>query len=147
MARGRLTAEEAEEVMMTRTGSDSSETSGGPREKSAEASAASRRPMIVFCTAGDQAGGQTLARTLVEERLAACVSRVPVQSTYRWKEAVVNEAEVLLLIKTEASQWDTLQRRIGELHAYECPEIFAIDAAEVEANYLAWMLAACGSGG
>jgi len=103
-----------------------------------------QRLMIVLCTVGDDASGTSLARILVEERLAACVSRMPVQSTYRWNDAVVNEGEVLLVIKTEASLWPSLERRISGLHAYECPEIVAIRANDVSETYLAWMLAACG---
>ena len=99
--------------------------------------------MVVLCTVGDDASAQALARALVEERLAGCVSRAPVQSTYRWKEAVVSEGEVLLTIKTERSLWLSVRRRIRELHAYECPEIVGIDAAEVDSDYLEWLLAAC----
>ncbi len=103
-----------------------------------------QRLLVVLCTVGEEGSAQAMARILVEERLAACVSRVPVQSTYRWREAVVSEGEVLLVIKTEASLWPTLRRRIRELHAYECPEIVGIDATESDADYLAWLLAACG---
>ncbi|MBI5504886.1 MAG: divalent-cation tolerance protein CutA [Deltaproteobacteria bacterium] len=97
-----------------------------------------------MCTAADDASAQAIARVLVEERLAACVSLAPVRSTYRWKEAVVNENEVLLVIKTAASLWPRVQQRILELHSYECPEIVALTAAEVDANYMTWLLAACG---
>lgn len=104
---------------------------------------AQARALIVLCSVGDAASAETLARALVEERLAACVSTGPVRSTYRWKDGVVTENEVVLVIKTAASLWPTLRRRIRELHGYECPEIVGIDSTEIDADYLAWLLAAC----
>lgn len=99
--------------------------------------------MVVLCTAADEAGAQDLARKLVEEGLAACVSCTAVHSTYRWDDAVVGQGEVLLVIKTEARLWTSLQRRIRELHTYECPEIVGIEASQASPDYLAWVLGAC----
>lgn len=130
---------------MTRKQSSDREAAGGARQPdTAESHGDAHRLMVVLCTAGDDTSAQALARTLVEERLAACVSRAPVQSTYRWKEAVVSDGEVLLVIKTATSLWPRVQQRIRELHSYECPEIVAVTAADVDADYMAWLLAACG---
>lgn len=102
------------------------------------------RLLVVLCTVGDDEAAEALARALVEERLAACVSRAPVQSTYRWKDAVESQGEVLLVIKTLASLWPSLRRRIRALHTYECPEIVAVDVVRSDPEYLAWLVAACG---
>jgi periplasmic divalent cation tolerance protein len=112
------------------------------------------RALVVMTTAADDEAARTLARTLVEEGLAACVTRLPVRSVYRWEAAregetpkparemaVCEDAEVLLLVKTAAGLRERVERRVKELHSYECPELVAIEPAHVEAGYLAWLLA------
>ncbi|MEL1265490.1 divalent-cation tolerance protein CutA [Pseudoxanthomonas putridarboris] len=94
---------------------------------------------LVLSTCPDDATAQRLARTLVEERLAACVSALPgVVSTYRWQGRVEQAGEVQLLIKTTADRLDALTARLGELHPYELPEILAVEADGLPA-YLGWV--------
>lgn len=73
--------------------------------------------LLCYCSCPDAASAQTLAETLVEERLAACVSRLPgVHSTYRWQGRVTTDSEELLLIKTTADRFEALRTRLLELH-------------------------------
>ena len=95
--------------------------------------------LIVYCTCPDDALAERLARTLVEQRLAACVARVPVQSVYRWQGAVETASEVQLQIKTTRAAWPALERALRALHSYELPEILAVEAAAGLAGYLAWV--------
>lgn len=62
-----------------------------------------------------------LAKTLVEERLAACVNRFDCRSTFRWEGDVVHEDEVVLLAKTTNERYADLEARITELHPYDVP--------------------------
>ena len=95
---------------------------------------------IVFSTAPDAEAALRLGRTLVEERLAACVNVVPgVRSIYRWREAVEEAEEVLLVIKTTAAVASALAARIEALHPYETPEVLALEPAAGAAAYLAWI--------
>lgn len=95
---------------------------------------------IVFCTCPDEAVASHLARVLVGERLAACVSIVgDVSSTYRWNHAVQTDAEKLLVIKTSADRFDAMQARLVALHPYETPEVLAIEPVAGSAPYLAWI--------
>ena len=94
---------------------------------------------IVFCTCPDATTASRLARTLVDERLAACVNRLPgVESTYRWNGAVQVDEEVLLVIKTSRARYEALEARVVALHPYEVPEVIAIPI-EGHAPYLAWI--------
>ncbi|MGA8277314.1 MAG: divalent-cation tolerance protein CutA [Rhodanobacteraceae bacterium] len=96
--------------------------------------------LIAFSTVANDAAARRLARALVDERLAACVSRVPgVTSTYRWQGEVREEAEVLLVIKTTRERLDALQLRLAELHDYQAPELLAIEACAGLPSYLAWV--------
>ncbi|MBV8775459.1 MAG: divalent-cation tolerance protein CutA, partial [Deltaproteobacteria bacterium] len=77
---------------------------------------------------------------LVEERLAACVNIVgPVRSIYRWRGAIENASEYMLLIKAPARHIPLVERRVGELHSYEVPEIVAVTLAAGSKPYLAWL--------
>lgn len=95
--------------------------------------------LLVFCTCPDEATAERIAQALVAERLAACVSRSPVRSVYRWKGAVDSADEVQLVIKTTQARYDALERRLRALHPYELPEILAVEAAAGLAGYLDWI--------
>ena len=94
---------------------------------------------IVLTTIGADADAATLARTLVEERLAACVNLLPpMTSVYRWQGKVEQDRELQIVIKTTADRVPALQTRLRQLHPYELPEFLVIDATGSEA-YLAWV--------
>lgn len=93
---------------------------------------------VVLCNCPPDQSHQ-LARTLVEERLAACVNVVsPVTSYYHWKGQLCEDQEHTLLIKTTAERYEALKARIKELHRYEVPEIIALDCADVLDDYARW---------
>ena len=95
---------------------------------------------IVLTTAANAEEAGRLARILVEERLAACVTQVPgVESVYRWKERVESGTETLMLIKTGAGQVAALEARLNELHSYETPEFLVLDVEAGSHPYLDWL--------
>jgi periplasmic divalent cation tolerance protein len=103
-------------------------------------SSSSSRFQVVLTTAGSDEQAETLARALVERRLAACVNIVgQTCSVYRWKGKVEREAEQLLVIKTTADRLPRLREAIRELHSYELPEILALDVAGGDDEYLEWL--------
>ena len=98
--------------------------------------------LLCYCTCPDAASAQAIAGTLVDERLAACVNRLPgVISTYRWQGGVASEGEELLLIKTTAARFEALKARLLELHPYELPELVAVPVQRGHAAYLDWVRA------
>ncbi len=95
---------------------------------------------LLYCTCPDTETAQRIARTLVEQKLAACVNIVPgLRSIYRWKDAVQDEAECLLLIKTRDSRVTALSETIRLLHPYELPEVIAVPVVAGLAPYLDWI--------
>lgn len=94
---------------------------------------------IVMTTIDSASSAESLAATLVEARLAACVQIVPVQSVYRWREQLQRDGEWLLIVKTADARYDEVERAIRAAHRYETPEItkFSIDGGS--ADYLAWL--------
>ena len=96
-------------------------------------------PAIVLTTLGAGADALAIARTLVDERLAACVNVLPAMtSVYRWKGAVEQEREQQLVIKTTHEMVSALETRLRALHPYELPEFLVLDAAGSE-KYSAWI--------
>ena len=97
---------------------------------------------LILSTRPDADTAQRLARTLVNERRAACVSRLPgVVSTYRWQGRVEQAAEVQLLAKTTGERREALVARLAELHPYKLPEILAVETAAGLPAYLDWVAA------
>lgn len=96
--------------------------------------------VLVLSTAPDAECAQKLARTLVEERLAACVSIIPMlQSVYRWQNRVEEAQELQLFIKTTEDAYPALQQRLLQLHPYELPEILIFKGAAGLPAYLHWV--------
>jgi periplasmic divalent cation tolerance protein len=98
-------------------------------------------PRIVFVMAGGEDEAAKIARSLVEERIAACVNIVgPVRSLYRWRGEIEDEKEYLLIIKSRAQLFPKLERRVKELHSYEVPEVVAVAMSRVSKPYLDWLV-------
>lgn len=99
---------------------------------------------VVLCNCSP-AESRDLARTLVEEGLAACVNVVPgVSSFYVWEGAVLEDHETTLLIKVASERIPALSARIKELHPYELPEIVVLDV-DLDASddaYVRWVRSA-----
>jgi periplasmic divalent cation tolerance protein len=96
--------------------------------------------VVVLITAGSLEEGQTIARVLVEERVAACVNIVsPIQSVYRWQDRVQDDQEVLLIAKTAGKMLDKLATRVKQLHSYDVPEIIALPIVAGAEDYLQWI--------
>lgn len=95
---------------------------------------------IVFTTCPNAETAGRIARALVEERLAACVSILPpMQSIYRWKGKVETTTEQLLVIKIAARRFPEVMACIRRLHPYELPEIIAVPVVDGAPDYLAWL--------
>jgi periplasmic divalent cation tolerance protein len=96
--------------------------------------------IVVLNTCGSAEEAEQVARKLVDEKLAACVTVVaPVRSFYRWDGVVNDAAEWLLLIKTSRPLFDRVRAALESVHSYELPELLALPVIEGSANYLAWL--------
>ncbi len=95
---------------------------------------------LVLTTCGSLEEARSIAQTLVERQLAACVNIVPqVESVYRWHGEVETAAEWLLVIKTTVEIFDRVREALSELHSYELPECIEIGIEDGSAAYLEWM--------
>lgn len=98
--------------------------------------------LLVMTNVPDVATAQTMARALVDAKLAACVNILPgVQSIYRWQDAVEHAHEITLLIKTTQRRYAQLQRAIVSAHPYDVPEVVAWPLCDGHLPYLHWVVA------
>ncbi len=98
---------------------------------------------LILTTAGSRDEAEQIARALVDEHLAACVSIVPgLTSIYRWQGNVEAAPELLLIIKTTAANLAHLEEAIRRLHSYEVPEFLVLTPESASSPYLDWLLEA-----
>ncbi|MFO1299442.1 MAG: divalent-cation tolerance protein CutA [Burkholderiaceae bacterium] len=98
--------------------------------------------LLVLTTVPDRDVAASIARTLVDERLAACVNVLgECRSVYRWKGAVEEAGEVTLLVKTTRRRHAACQQRLKALHPYEVPELVTIAPDAVWPAYASWAIA------
>ncbi|NJR50185.1 MAG: divalent-cation tolerance protein CutA [Leptolyngbyaceae cyanobacterium CSU_1_3] len=94
---------------------------------------------VVLVTTTSRQEAETIAQVLVQEKLAACATLLPVESVYRWQGAVHQGQEWQLLIKTERSRFLELAAKIQAIHSYEVPEIIALPILAGSQSYLQWI--------
>jgi periplasmic divalent cation tolerance protein len=94
---------------------------------------------IVLTTCDDRAIAKSIARALVEKRLAACVQILPIESVYTWDGKIEEAAEFLLVCKIKKSDYADAAAEIRAMHTYETPEIVQIPIEAGSADYLAWI--------
>jgi periplasmic divalent cation tolerance protein len=97
--------------------------------------------IVVFCTCASAGEAESIARRLVDLRLAACasLSTGSVRSVYRWKGSVEISEEVALTIKTRRALFSQVAAEIRRLHSYETPEIVALQIVDGLDSYLSWI--------
>jgi|SRR5437879_169601 len=95
---------------------------------------------LVLTTTDSREEAQKIARSLVEQRLAACVNIVPqIHSIYRWEGKVEEADECLLLIKTLSPSCGRVCETIKQLHSYNLPECISLNIEDGSAEYLKWI--------
>jgi uncharacterized protein involved in tolerance to divalent cations len=95
--------------------------------------------IVVYVTVPGGGLGSEIAGHLVNEGIAACVNKFKIDSLYKWKGEICNDAEELLIIKTTSAMFDRLKERVLELHTYDVPEIIALPIEAGSESYLGWI--------
>jgi len=94
---------------------------------------------MVLTTVPSRDEAAKIANILIDEKLAACVQLLPIESFYVWEGKTQNEAEVLLLAKTRSALFDAAIARIKQVHSYSVPEIVALPFSVGLPDYLRWI--------
>ena len=96
--------------------------------------------VIVLTTLPVDQDADRFARTLVGEKLAACVNVLPpMRSIYRWQGAIESADERQVAIKTTVARVKALETRLKALHPYEVPEFVVLPIIAGSQQYLSWL--------
>ncbi|MDF7801075.1 divalent-cation tolerance protein CutA [Pontiellaceae bacterium B1224] len=95
---------------------------------------------FVYVTATESDEAKAIARTVVEERLAACANLLgSIESVYWWDGKLCEDTEVALVLKTSKVRKNELIARIRELHSYETPCIVCLPITDGNPDFLKWI--------
>ncbi|WP_339744072.1 divalent-cation tolerance protein CutA [uncultured Rubinisphaera sp.] len=95
---------------------------------------------LIYSTTSSVEEANSIGKTLVQERLAACVNILPgMQSIYKWQDQLETSQEAVLLVKTTTDRSREVIERIETLHSYDCPAVIVLDIAAGSLSYLNWL--------
>ncbi|XP_057427024.1 protein CutA 1, chloroplastic [Lotus japonicus] len=96
--------------------------------------------IVVYVTVPNKEAGKKLAESIVKEKLAACVNRVPgIESVYQWQGEIQTDSEELLIIKTRQSLLEPLTEHVKANHEYDVPEVISLPITGGNLKYLEWI--------
>jgi periplasmic divalent cation tolerance protein len=96
---------------------------------------------LIYTTCSNLTQAQTIAKSLIEEQLAACVNIIPgVKSFYRWEANLEESEELILLIKCRFDDFMEISSKIKSLSDYDCPCIIQLPISNVEKTFQDWVL-------
>ncbi|XP_058786256.1 protein CutA 1, chloroplastic isoform X2 [Vicia villosa] len=96
--------------------------------------------IVVYVTVPNKEAGKKLSESIVQEKLAACVNRVPgIESVYLWEGKIQTDSEELLIIKTRQSLLEALTEHVKANHEYDVPEVISLPITGGNLKYLEWL--------
>lgn len=98
------------------------------------------KAIVIFVTTSSIDEARKIGQTLVKEGHVACCNIVQaVESIFKWQGNLQIEREVLMICKTREDLFDTVEKRVKQLHSYEVPEIIAVPITQGSKSYLDWV--------
>ena len=94
---------------------------------------------LIYITTKDEEEARKIGKTLVEEKLVACVNIHPIKSIYWWEGKITEESEIAMLVKTKAELVDEVIKRVKQLHSYEVPCIISLPIEKGYPDFLKWI--------
>ena len=95
--------------------------------------------ITVFTTTDNLEEARKLAKTLVEQKLAACAQISKIESFYTWENDVQNDQEFRIMFKTTKDKYKDMEKTILKTHSYDLPAIYAVDVDELHKPYGDWI--------
>ena len=95
---------------------------------------------LVYVTASSEEEATNIARTAVEERLAACANVIEKsKSIYWWESEIQTATESLVILKTTNKNLGSLIDRVKQIHSYDCPCVVALQIQNGNKDFLNWI--------
>ena len=81
-----------------------------------------------------------IGKGLLKERIIACYSIFPVESSYWWKGKILDEKETFMIIKTRKENFKKIEDYFKKHSGYEVPELVSVEPEKVNIPYLNWVM-------
>lgn len=94
---------------------------------------------VIYTTIANEEQAESIAQTLLQDKLVACINMWPITSLYTWKEKFEKSSEIAMFLKTTAECHDLVYKRLKELHTYECPAIITINVSKTDLDFMQWV--------
>lgn len=95
--------------------------------------------IFVYITCKNKNEARKIGLTLVKKRLVACCNIFPIESIYHWKNKIIQDREVVLIVKTLKKNFQKIEKEVKRLHSYEAPCILEISIEKGNLEYLNWL--------
>ena len=95
--------------------------------------------ILIFVSFESKKDAEKVANSLIDKKIAACVSLIPVKNFYSWKGKKIAPDEIEAIIKTKDNMFDLVKSEIKTLLAYEIPQIISVKAEKANDLYLKWL--------
>ena len=92
---------------------------------------------LAYIVCKDAIEAEKISMRLLKKRLIACANIFPIRSMYRWKKRIVNEAENVIIAKTNEKNFNKVVFEVKKLHSYQIPCILKLDSVP-NIDYLKW---------
>ena len=95
--------------------------------------------IVVMATFENKDEAVRVGKGLLNEHMIACYNLWPVDSSYWWKDELVEQQEFVMLMKSKIRWFDDICDYIKENTGSETPEVIAFDSEKVDHKYQAWL--------
>jgi len=95
--------------------------------------------ILIYIACKNRKEAKKIGLSLVKNRLAACCNIFPIESIYRWQGKVINDREVVLIVKTLKKNFKKIEKEVKRLHSYKTPCILEIPIKNSNLEYLKWL--------
>ncbi|MEQ4922227.1 divalent-cation tolerance protein CutA [Proteus hauseri] len=96
--------------------------------------------IIAYSTAPNEKTANEIAHQLINAKLAACINIIPnIKSIYCWNNKIIEDNEVLMMIKSKKNKQQSLIDTLVQIHPYDIPEVIIIPIENGFDGYLNWI--------
>ncbi len=93
---------------------------------------------LYYITLNTDEEARSIGRSLLEKQLAVCVNWFPITCAYRWEGDIVEEPEVVLIVKTRDGYREKIEKTLREMITYS-NFVAEITPSEVNESFLSWL--------
>ncbi|TRX58227.1 divalent cation tolerance protein CutA [Fulvivirga sp. M361] len=92
--------------------------------------------VLIYLITKDAAEARSIGRVLIQERITNSANVIPRIQTLRWMDNEVQDtSETILLIKTKALLYSSIEKRVSELMGTKQPNIFSMPITQINHFY------------